>query len=78
VSGNPTYLRYYENKDIMSKLSLGLRIFLQPLLLALFLILVGPIYTKLVRLNKWVGYFAMDAFTLATILFLLMLGIRAL
>jgi hypothetical protein len=62
----------------MFKLSLALRIFLQPLLLALFLILAAPISISLAKWNKWVGYFVVDPFMLATTLFLLMLGIRAL
>ena len=62
----------------MFKLSLALKIFLQPLLLVLFLILVAPIYTSLLKLNKWAVYFVADPFIPATTLFFLMLGIRAL
>jgi hypothetical protein len=66
----------YERQVTMFKLSLALRIFLQPLLLVLFLILVAPIYTKLDKLNRWAVYFAPDPFIPATTLFLLMLGTR--
>jgi hypothetical protein len=72
------YLLYLKRQDTMFKLSLALRIFLQPLLLVLFLILVAPIYISLGRLSKWAVYFVADPFIPATTLFLLTLGIRAL
>jgi hypothetical protein len=63
------YLISYERQDTMFKLSLGLRIFLKPLLLVLFLILVAPIFTSLARLSRWAGYFVTEPFIPAITLY---------
>jgi len=49
VSGRLMCPVSYERQDTMFKLSPAPRIFLQPLLLVLFLILVAPTYTKPVK-----------------------------
>ena len=77
MNGNATYLISYERQDTMFKLYLGLRIFLQPLLLVLFLILAAPISISLAKWNKWGAYFAPDQYSLAITSCLPMLGILA-
>jgi hypothetical protein len=75
ASGNLTFLNYLKRQVMMFKLSVVLKIFLVPQLLALSLILVAPIYISLDRLRRLVAYSAPDLLEQEIILFLLMLGI---